>query len=114
VCLSLWKVDDKATALLMQRFYANLLGLRPGLSHPLPKARALQEAKEWLRELTLEEVSPALAALQRGAVRPLATSPGGGSGPGPRPGSSPRQPSSVRPYAHPYYWAAFVLVGDPD
>ena len=26
VCLSLWKVDDTATALLMQRFYANLLG----------------------------------------------------------------------------------------
>ena len=31
VCLSLWKVDDTATALLMQRFYANLLGVRPGL-----------------------------------------------------------------------------------
>ena len=29
VCLSLWKVDDTATALLMQRFYANLLGRRP-------------------------------------------------------------------------------------
>ena len=26
VCLSLWKVDDTATALLMQRFYANLFG----------------------------------------------------------------------------------------
>ena len=26
VCLSLWKVDDTATALLMRRFYANLLG----------------------------------------------------------------------------------------
>ena len=26
VCLSLWKVDDTATALLMQRFYANVLG----------------------------------------------------------------------------------------
>ena len=41
VCLSLWKVDDTATALLMQRFYANLLGVRPGLSQPLPKAEAL-------------------------------------------------------------------------
>ena len=29
VCLSLWKVDDTATALLMQRFYANLLGDAP-------------------------------------------------------------------------------------
>src|SRR5262249_47289363 len=38
VCLSLWKVDDKATALLMRRFYANLLGRRAGLSRPLPKA----------------------------------------------------------------------------
>src|SRR5205085_1937124 len=31
VCLSLWKVDDAATALLMTRFYQNLLGKRPGL-----------------------------------------------------------------------------------
>jgi len=38
VCLSLWKVDDAATAPLMQRFYANLLGRRPGLTGPLPKA----------------------------------------------------------------------------
>jgi len=45
VCLSLWKVDDIATALLMQRFYANLLGRRTGLSNPIPKAEALAEAK---------------------------------------------------------------------
>jgi CHAT domain-containing protein len=32
VCLSLWKVDDAATALLMERFYQNLLGKREGLS----------------------------------------------------------------------------------
>ena len=51
VCLSLWKVDDTATALLMQRFYANLLGRRPGLSGPMPKAEALREAKAWLRSL---------------------------------------------------------------
>jgi CHAT domain-containing protein len=25
-----------------------------------------------------------------------------------------RLPAGERPYAHPFYWAAFVLVGDPD
>src|SRR5262249_26051104 len=58
--LSLWRVDDRATALLMARFYQNLLGKRPGLETPLPKAEALAEAKRWLRGLTAEEVGPAL------------------------------------------------------
>ena len=40
VCLSIWKVDDTATALLMQRFYANLLGRRAGLIEAMPKAEA--------------------------------------------------------------------------
>ena len=47
--LSQWSVEDKATALLMTRFYRNVLGQRPGLSKPMPKAEALHEAKEWLR-----------------------------------------------------------------
>src|SRR5262249_61488200 len=34
VCLSLWKVDDTATALLMQRFYANRLRARPDQPNP--------------------------------------------------------------------------------
>ena len=38
--VSLWKVDDAATALLMQRFYANLLGKRERLKAPLSKAEA--------------------------------------------------------------------------
>ena len=45
--LSLWKVDDDATALLMTRFYQNLLGARAGLKSPMPKAEALAEAKAW-------------------------------------------------------------------
>jgi CHAT domain-containing protein len=53
--LSLWKVDDEGTALLMTRFYRNLLGQRPGLSQPLPKALALEEAKDWLPSLTRTE-----------------------------------------------------------
>jgi hypothetical protein len=39
--LSLWKADDTATPLLMQRFYQNLLGKRADLKGPLAKAEAL-------------------------------------------------------------------------
>ena len=56
-------MDDKATALLMTRFYQNLLGQRLGLGQPLPKADALDEAKRWLRDLTAAEAGTELAAL---------------------------------------------------
>ncbi|MGO9468107.1 MAG: tetratricopeptide repeat protein [Isosphaeraceae bacterium] len=110
VCLSLWKVDDKATSLLMIRFYQNLLGKRAGLSKPMPKAEALKEAKQWLRSLTVGQVDGELAALSRGEVRRLAKESGAASG---NASSSPKS-TGVRPYDHPYYWAAFVLVGDPN
>jgi CHAT domain-containing protein len=111
VCLSLWKVDDTATALLMQRFYANLLGRRAGLSAPMPKAEALREAKAWLRGLRRSEVL-ALTAEQSGGIErgkgtkarqsaeAAATVPSGGD--------------NDRPYEPPHFWAAFVLAGDPD
>jgi len=110
VCLSLWKVDDKATSLLMTRFYQNLLGKRPGLSKPMPKAEALEEAKQWLRSLTVDQIDGELAALQRGDVRRLTKDSVATSGNAP---SVPKLTGN-RPYDHPYFWAAFVLVGDPD
>jgi CHAT domain-containing protein len=105
VVLSLWEVDDKATSLLMARFYANLLGRRPGLSKPMPKSEALHEAKTWLRSLKEEQVGPALEALNRGGPRPLVTASA--------PPRSRREEKGNRPYSHPNYWAAFILVGDP-
>jgi CHAT domain-containing protein len=72
----------------------------------MPKAEALREAKNWLRNLTTDEAGIELAALDRGPVRPLADA-------GPKPRAS-RESGGVRPYDHPYYWAAFILVGDPD
>jgi CHAT domain-containing protein len=105
--LSLWEVDDRATALLMERFYRNLLGRRPGLAAPLPKAEALAEAKRWLRELTGAEAAGRVAAwpgADRGEKTTRPQPPRPGAAPGPRPG---------RPYAHPCFWGAFILVGDP-
>jgi tetratricopeptide (TPR) repeat protein len=105
--LSLWKVDDRATSLLMARFYKNLLGERPGLTGPMPKAESLDEAKRWLRELTDEEAGVAEAGLNRGILRPLVTE-------GAPPSSTGARPSGPRRFAHPYYWAAFILAGDPS
>jgi tetratricopeptide (TPR) repeat protein len=110
VCLSLWKVDDKATALLMTRFYQNLLGKRSDLSKAMPKAEALQEAKRWLRTLTAEQIEGELAGLERGDVRPLAREKGAPA----RKEAPALKATSIKPYDDPYYWAAFVLVGDPD
>jgi len=45
--LSLWKVDDEATALLMKRFHENRCGASGGA--PRSDAAALREAREWLR-----------------------------------------------------------------
>jgi CHAT domain-containing protein/Tfp pilus assembly protein PilF len=103
VVLSLWKVDDEATALLMQRLYSNLLGRRDGLNQPMSKAASLAEAKHWLRHLTAADVSQSLTMLDRGTVRPLAA-------PEPTPRASQRE---ELPFAHPRFWAAFILIGDP-
>jgi CHAT domain-containing protein len=100
--LSLWKVDDTATALLMTRFYQNLLGHREGLARPLPKAEALREAKAWLRGLTAAEVERVQAQLPA-AVRGER-----------RRGVLASSPAAFHPYPGPYFWSAFILLGDPN
>jgi CHAT domain-containing protein len=109
VLLSRWKVDDSATALLMVRFYENLLGKRAGLKKPLGRAEALAEAKSWLRALSRREAGALAARLAGGKLRgpiepPLAEVNG----------KAPKLPEGDRPFAAPACWAGFVLIGDPS
>jgi tetratricopeptide (TPR) repeat protein len=106
VVLSRWKVDDTATALLMLRFYENLLGKRDGLKKPLGRAAALQEARSWLRRLDRAAAGRLGGGVLRGTERPGL--------PPVKKGERPALPAGERPFAHPAFWAAFVLLGDPD
>jgi hypothetical protein len=112
VCLSLWDVDDQATTLLMDRFYQNLLAKRPGIRQPMPKAAALEEAKQWLRSLTADQALKLTAEMTDGVVR-------GKNQPALPVANVPKVPDTAtattyRPYDHPKYWAAFILIGDPN
>jgi CHAT domain-containing protein/serine/threonine protein kinase len=103
--LSLWPVDDRATTLVMTRFYENMLGTPDGSVKALPKAEALAEAKRWVSALTVSEVDRLTADLPRGL-------PGGTRGV--RRESDPAPSGHApRPFAHPYYWSSFILIGDP-
>lgn len=72
VLVSLWKVEDRATQLLMQKFYRNLNGRD---SNRMGTDQALRDAKVWLRTYT--------------------------------------DATGAAPYAHPFFWAPFVLIGSP-
>jgi len=93
VLASLWSVNDRSTALFMQEFY-KVRQSAPGMT----KAEALQRAQR---------------AMLEGQIK------GNGCGP-PRKGASADVDmgspgfacEAARPYAHPYYWAPFVLMGN--
>jgi len=112
VVLSLWKVNDAATAPLMTRFYQNLLGKRRELERPLTKSQALAEAKEWLRNLEEDQARVLLENARRNVAR-------GDRGKdeilnlAPPVAPAPVQARRSPPFAHPRFWAAFVLMGDP-
>jgi CHAT domain-containing protein/tetratricopeptide (TPR) repeat protein len=101
--LSLWKVSDLATALLMERFYENLTLRRKGCS------AALHEAQRFLRGVTVGELRTTWLTpdvIERFDGAEIAA------------GSAMHQlscqPDDHRPFDDPYYWGAFICQGDPS
>ncbi|MCA9282920.1 MAG: tetratricopeptide repeat protein [Phycisphaeraceae bacterium] len=119
VIASLWKVDDRATALLMARFYANWLGKSESVrsidgvnydaNAPMPKLAALREARQWLRSLTQDQVDAIFAS-------DTSVADAAARGPAPRRGelADPLAAADNCPYDHPYYYSAFILQGSPE
>lgn len=93
---SLWKVNDAATSILMERFYTRLWQDR------LPKWEALRQAQvDLLREPKLLHDRETLL-VSRGLLTGKTTSTN----------SKPAEPESPGNRSHPSLWAAFVLYGD--
>ena len=100
VVATLWPVVDASTTALMQTFYRLREG-QPGL----PKVEALRQAQLALLRGTRTPGAPAHTASRAGVVVADASSEPGGALPRFRP--DPRAP-----YAHPAFWAPFVLMGN--
>ncbi len=100
--VSLWKVSDLATAILMDRFYANLLQRR------LDRDEALHEAQRYTRDATVGQ-------LRQEWLTPLCIERLGGDSKAGRAYLEQlgRQPDGHRPFEHPFYWGAFICQGDP-
>lgn len=96
VLASLWSVADSSTGLLMQQFYR---AHRRGLN----KAEALRDAQLALLHGTMTAAAEGPDDAARGAVRQDA--PAASVAP-------PFVPNPAAPYAHPFYWAPFVLMGN--
>jgi CHAT domain-containing protein len=101
VVATLWPVVDTSTQELMQTFY-RLRESQPGL----PKVEALRQAQLAL----LRGAGQPGSTTQMGSARGLDLVKGAPSQPG---GALPPfLPDPGAPYAHPSYWAPFVLIGN--
>ncbi len=102
--MSLWPVPDKATALLMERFFTNL---QAGLG----RAEALQDAQNYIRRITVGELRQSALGLE--VLKDLV----GGEDISPDTSLSCQESdvlrtASLRPLEHPDFWGAWVCQGD--
>ena len=92
--MSLWKVDDKATKLLMSRFYSNFVA---GKS----KIESLRDAQTYVREYEIEvEVKSDNKPIISAHAKEQAL----------QNNNQQKVIKKIHPYQNPKYWAAFILL----
>ncbi len=97
--MSLWKVPDKATALLMERFFDNLL-LGMG------RAEALQDTQNYIRKITVKQLRQSALGMEvlKELLRVNELSPQ----------SKIDCHEEDTPLEHPFYWGAWICQGETD
>jgi CHAT domain-containing protein len=132
VLATLWPVDDAATSVMLPRFYvADCPATTAPTAAPaqavasapssLGKAAALRAAQLAMLQQHPDAVQPVVAPAAAMAVTPAADTAAAPRTRGTRGAvlkvsvspDLPRFPAGLPQYAHPYYWAAFVLFGNP-
>jgi CHAT domain-containing protein/tetratricopeptide (TPR) repeat protein len=95
--VSLWQVNDRATALLMTRFYELVLQPDRDTETALTPIAALRQARAWLRHLTTDQLE--IFIQKHASLAQIFNQPQ--EAPGTR----------MLPYAAPQHWAAFTAWG---
>ena len=99
--MSLWKIPDIVTPILMGRFYDNLI------NQGLGKGEALREAQIYIRDIKIieirkwftKEMTDNLSANNEETRNEIL--------------SLLEKPDDICPFKDPYYWGAFICQGDP-
>lgn len=100
--MSLWKVPDVPTSILMERFYHNLFQNQRG------RTKCLEEAQAYLRTLKVAQMRESWLTAE--AIRNVELA---------SPASGvflrdlSRKPDDFLPFQSPSYWAAFISIGNP-
>jgi CHAT domain-containing protein len=87
--MSLWKVNDLATMILMEKFYQNLL------SENMGRLSALRDAQKYLRDINIGELKSLFPEYNEIITEYFS-----------------QESEDRQPFSHPYFWGGFILQGE--